>query len=120
MKQTLQYRMASMQLFLPKERKQKRCAPDHDHHIETEPGGKSGGQQGAPLETGIQLRTEEKRIQTEQKGENSAQAPFHPTEKQRRAMALAGVEAARCSIRQLVRVFVLKMLRPFQQPPAEA
>ena len=43
-----------------------------------------------------------------------------PTEKQRRAMALAGVEAARCSIRQLVRVFVLKMLRPFQQPPAEA
>lgn len=43
-----------------------------------------------------------------------------PTEKQRRAMALAGVEAARCSIRQLVQVFVLKMLRPFQQPPAEA
>lgn len=43
-----------------------------------------------------------------------------PTEKQRRAMALAGVEAARCSIRQLVRVFVLKMLRPFQQSPAEA
>ena len=43
-----------------------------------------------------------------------------PTEKQRRAMALAGVEAARCSIRQLVRVFVLKMLRPFQQPPAES